>query len=302
VIRLDTSHSGENSSWQKHANEIESGLLLAAAGVGAIGCLKGEGLSGIVSEAESLGRYEVPALAGAGDGAGALFCDAYRPAMASASAAPEIAKAEPIFEQAQGAAESGLRKPGMIKPAERLGDGAKFNIFNPKTGSTIETSVQAGSLKDGKQYAVLSTADGKLVGNVAYSGSAPGYMNEVDCLYGTPPTNKPFLWLDRLAVEPDFRGQGVREALVNELVDHSKSLGYNGRMKLFAYINEGSISAIPWYKSGFRPVDGVVVNGDRLKLISDYLETTLALNKKVPAELGSVFDNLMMELPEKQII
>lgn len=186
----------------------------------------------------------------------------------------------------------------LPKRARSLGDGSIFSITNPKTGARLDTTVLARTTEKGEEAAILFTRDGKEVGQVMYSrGMKEGLGEGVNLQYGNPSTRKPFLWLDYLEVKPEFRGTGVREALVSELRKHSKEAGLGGRVKLFADNDFGTVSAIPWYKSGFRPMTGPGYSPERVSKTSELLAGIVKTRMPLTLEQGKAFDGMMMYLP-----
>lgn len=197
------------------------------------------------------------------------------------------------------AAKLGVESLEMLpKRARNLGDGSIFTIVNPKTGAKLETTVLARTTEKGEEAAFLFTRDQKEVAQVMYSrGAKEGLGDSVNFHYGNPPERKPFLWLDYMEVKPDFRGTGVREALVRELRDHSRASGLGGRVKLLADNDFGTVSAIPWYKAGFRPMTGPGLPPERLTKVSELLDGVVRTKMRLTLDQGKAFDALMMYLP-----
>jgi GNAT superfamily N-acetyltransferase len=309
-------NQNQDSPWHNEAYEVAAVLATAAVAAGAIFLLKPRALVGLEELSTGL---EMSGFTGGlietGERAPSLVGKALDAAktMTERGAASEKGLGL-VGERAQAAGlafkSEWLTAPALESTGQALGqgvtevnpqlaDGARLSVLNPKTGQSLETTVLARTLEDGKQGAILFTDDQRPVANMVYSFSKPGEPNAVDSLYGQPPAQKPFLWLDYMGVEPEFRGQGVKQALVDQLRDHSARLGFGGRVKLFAIMDDGSVSAIPWYKAGFRPVPGQVIGGDRLNRVSQLLDQVVDSKMPLSLEQGKIFDSLMMELPEK---
>jgi ribosomal protein S18 acetylase RimI-like enzyme len=302
-------------NWQQTAYETAAVLAAAALGAAALYASRGEAMPALARAGAGLEESGLAAMTAQGERVSPLFSEAYgavAKAVSGTTRLPDAAaavsagshdvtaalgSAEGLVPRAVESADASL--PATVARSARLNGGAKFTFINPKTGAQLDTTVVANELEGGQQGAALVTHDDKLVGNVVYSASRPGHPNAIDSLYGQPPTQKPFLWLDYLSVEPEFRGQGVKEALIDEMKSHSQSLGFGGRLKLFAYTDDGTISAIPWYKSGFRPVPSSILSGERFSRISDLLKGVVDSKMKLSLEQGQAFDSLMMELPER---
>jgi len=176
--------------------------------------------------------------------------------------------------------------------------GAEFKVLNPKTGGTLDTTVSIIKNEAGQAESHLFTAAGEKVAMVrALPVEPPPGAVSHTYLYGHPRTQNSFLYLDMMRIEPKFQGQGVREALVQGLRDQSLELGLGGRIKLQAATDFGSVSAIPWYKAGFRPQVGGLFHAEKFEEVAASLETAVKNNIRVPLEEGQKFNNLLMYLP-----
>jgi len=176
--------------------------------------------------------------------------------------------------------------------------GAEFTVVNPKTGSALETTVSIIKNEVGQPEAHLFTQTGERVALVRSMAvePPPGAISP-SSLYGHPRTQQSFLWLDFMRVDPKFQGQGVKEALVEGLRQHSLELGLGGRIKLQAVTDFQTVSAIPWYKAGFRPQVGAAFHGETFEKAASSLEEAVKSGTRLTLEEGQKFNNLLMYLP-----
>ena len=180
-----------------------------------------------------------------------------------------------------------------------MSDLTKLSVRNPKTGEFIQTTVEHSISDKGMPELTLKDSDNNKIGYLRYGvvDPKPGEKS-MNFLYGYPDrTPQSFLWIDMMRVEPEFQGKGMREALVEQLVKESKRLGFEGRVKLQASNEFGSVSAIPWYKAGFRAQAGATHHGERVEQARQLLEDVSQNKRHVDAEEGKTLDSLLMYLP-----
>lgn len=208
----------------------------------------------------------------------------------SAVVAPDASIAEPAARVTVPFGEV-FRRPGeVLQPGEIL------VVTNPKTGETLQARVELKPGENGGQEIHLEGLDGKTLGMVRYKiCEALPENNSPQLLYGNPRTKQSFLWLDMMRVE--LPGKGIKEALVEHLRAESVRLGFEGRVKLQAVNQFGTVSAIPWYKAGFRPQEGSLYFGPKFELASQLLRGTVESGRKLSLAEGANLGDLLMYLP-----
>jgi hypothetical protein len=180
-----------------------------------------------------------------------------------------------------------------------LEPGSTFEIVNPKDGSRLETKVGIAEENQAGRLLKFETAEGDLVAQLRYKSVTPNPEKpSPNTLYGNPRQQQSHLWLDFLRVEPGFQGKGVRESIVEGLRTKSIEMGHEGRIKLQCANEFGTVSAIPWYKAGFRPQEGACYFGENFTTTAQLLETTALSGRRITLEEGSKFNNLLMYLPQ----
>lgn len=175
----------------------------------------------------------------------------------------------------------------------------ELQIRNPKTGEVLDVKVEHTVGEKGQPEVRLKTAAGEDVAFLRYEivDPQPG-QKSANFLYGYPErTQQSFLWLDMMRVEDGFQGRGVREALVQELVQESQRLGFEGRVKLQAVNDYNTIAAIPWFKSGFRPQAGSRHHGEALESARRLLDDVARTNRRLTMEEGRELSDILMFLP-----
>lgn len=245
--------------------------------------------SGAIREAVELGAKALPALERGTNN----LVDLLLPAARLETPAAPTAKA--------------LRE-AFLQPENLLPNGTHLKFSGPKgeisdaiaTSKIVNLKLGPNAPQQSFWHTSLDTPTKQHIGEATFSLELAKAGRRTP--YGPFGENQSSVNLDLVQISDAFTGKGARDALVGMVRDFSTNIGLDGRVKLLAVNDMGSVSAIPWYKSGFRVQPNTGLDQARLDAVSDILKQVVETRMQVPLQKGRIFDGLPMYLAERPAI